>query len=138
MPDRILVVEDNALNMQLVSDLLRLHGYEVIEAATGAHALVLAEEKRPDLILMDIALKGMNGLEITHLLRQNPNTAHIPIVALTAYAGEADRRRAMEAGCAGFIPKPIDTRQLPRLVALYVKEAQSGEPADPPPSHSDR
>lgn len=126
MPDRILVVEDNALNMQLISDLLTLCGYEVIEATTGAHALVLAEEKHPGLILMDIGLKGMNGLEITHMLKQNPNTADIPVVALTAYVGEADRQRALDSGCIDFVPKPIDTRTLPKLVAHYLEEVPQG------------
>lgn len=134
MAETILIVEDNALNMQLVSDLLTLHGYEVLQASTGAHALVLAEEKHPNLILMDIALKGMNGLEITRLLRQNPNTAGIPVVALTAYAGELDRQRAQDAGCAGFIPKPINTRELPKLVAHYLEEVVASESTQAPPA----
>lgn len=128
------MVEDNALHMQLVSDLLSLHGYTVLQATTGAHALVLAEERHPDLILMDIALKGMNGLEITRLLKQNPNTAGIPVVALTAYAGSQDRLHALEAGCIGVITKPIDTRRFPALVADYLKEVARGEKPHTPPA----
>lgn len=134
MRERILVVEDNALNRELVSDLLTLHGYEVLEATTGAHALVLAEEDHPQLILMDIALKGMNGLEITHLLKQNPNTAGIPVVALTAYAGNLDKQRAREAGCIGFVAKPIDTRRFPELIAQYLKEVSASESSRPSPA----
>lgn len=137
MGQRILVVEDNPLNMQLVSDLLSLYGYEVLQATTGAYALVIAEEQRPDLILMDVALRGMHGLEITRLLKQNPNTARIPVVALTAYAAEPDRKRALQAGCIGFVAKPIDTRALPGIVAHYLKEVASGEPTHTPPA-SDR
>jgi len=132
---RILVVEDNKLNMQLVSDLLTVHGYEVVQASTGDQALQLARLHRPDLILMDISLKGMTGLEITHELRQNPHTAHIRILAVTAYAGEEDRRRALLAGCDGFVSKPIDTRQLPRIIAEHLKgesaHGRVGGPADP-------
>jgi len=134
MPAVILVVEDNALNMRLVSDLLTLHGYRVLEAITGPHALVLAEEQHPDLILMDIALKGTSGLEITRLLKQNPNTADIPVVALTAYAGHVDRERAREAGCVGFIAKPIDTRALPAMVARFLEEVAAGDRARIPPA----
>lgn len=124
MQERILVVEDNPQNMLLVTDLLSLHGYDVIKATNGAYALVLAETDHPDLILMDIALKGMNGLEITHLLKDNPNTASIPVIALTAYAGDLDRQKAMDAGCTAFIPKPIDTREFPKLIDKYLREAR--------------
>lgn len=121
MAARILIVEDNALNMKLVSDLLSIHGYEVIQAKAGEQALDLATTLNPDLILMDIALKGMTGLEITQRLKEDPRTAAIPVVALTAYAGEEDRRRALLAGCDGFIAKPINTRALPCLIAEYLK-----------------
>ncbi len=133
MAARILVVEDNALNMKLVSDLLTLYGFDVLQASTGAYALVLAEEQHPDLILMDIALRGMNGLQVSHLLTQNPNTAGIPIVAVTAYAGERDRQYALESGCVGFIAKPIDTRRFPAQVAQYLKEVSEGA-SGPAPS----
>ncbi|MGE5553653.1 MAG: response regulator [Betaproteobacteria bacterium] len=120
MPGRVLVVEDNELHLQLVSDLLTLHGFEVLCASTGARALVLAEESAPDLILMDISLQGMNGFEVTRMLKRNPNTAGIPVVALTAYAMQHDQEQAEEAGCAGYIPKPIDTRTFPSLVSTFI------------------
>lgn len=124
--NKILVVEDNTLNMKLVVDLLTLHGWQVLQATTGARALVLAEEERPDLILMDIALKGMNGFEVTKMLKQNPNTAGIPVVALTAYAMAQDQERAREAGCVGFLAKPINTRTFPGLVKTYVEQMGTG------------
>jgi len=125
MPGRVLVVEDNDMHMQLVSDLLTLHGFNVLRAATGARALVLAEECSPDLILMDISLKGMNGLEVTRMLKQNPNTAAIPVVALTTYAMQHDRVQAAEAGCAGFITKPFDTRTFPALITSFMQKGGS-------------
>lgn len=120
MPGRVLVVEDHELHLQLVSDLLTLHGFEVLRASTGARALVLAEECDPDLILMDISLQGMNGFEVTRMLKRNPNTAGIPVVALTAYAMQHDQMQAKEAGCAGYIPKPINTRTFPALVEAFM------------------
>lgn len=121
----MLVVEDNELHMQLVTDLLTLYGFTVIKAPTGARALVLAEEAKPDLILMDVSLKGMNGFEVTRILKQNPNTAAIPVVALTAYAMEHDRVMAMESGCAGYVAKPINTRTFPALVASFIQKGDS-------------
>lgn len=117
---KVLLVEDNEMNMQLVADLLTLHGFTVLRATTGARALVLAEEDKPDVILMDVALKGMDGFEVTRALKRNPNTAAIPVVALTAHAMRQDRERAAEAGCVGFVAKPIDTRTFPALVASFV------------------
>ncbi|MGE5507642.1 MAG: response regulator [Chitinophagales bacterium] len=120
MPGRVLVVEDNELHLQLVSDLLTLYGFEVLKASTGARALVLAEEGGPDLILMDISLQGTNGFEVTRMLKRNPNTAGIPVVALTAYAMQHDQEEARQAGCAGYIAKPINTRTFPSLVQSFI------------------
>ncbi|MGE5507846.1 MAG: response regulator [Chitinophagales bacterium] len=125
MPGRVLVVEDNELHLQLVGDLLTLHGFEVLRASTGARALVLAEEGAPDLILMDISLQGMNGFEVTRMLKRNPNTAGIPVVALTAYAMQQDQEQAKEVGCAGYIPKPINTRVFPDLVRSFMPKGGS-------------
>lgn len=135
MTARILIVEDNALNMKLLSDLLTMHGYDVMQATNGELALTLATTRQPALILMDVSLKGMTGLEVTGRLRSDPRTAAIPILAVTAYAGEEDRRRALLAGCDGFVSKPIDTRQLPHIVAQYLKGGPAcgtaGDPAHP-------
>lgn len=128
MPAKILVVEDNEMHMLMVSDLLTLHGYTVLRANTGARALVLAEEARPDLILTDVSLKGMDGFEVTRMLKKNPNTARIPVVALTANAMNHDRACAEAAGCVGFITKPINTRTFPALIASFI--AQKGGAVD--------
>src|SRR5437867_2115130 len=106
--DLILVVEDNPINMKLVRDILKANGYRVAESATGEEALDALKFIRPDLILMDIQLPGMDGLRAARLLRDNPETRDIPVVALTAHVMKGDEVRGKEAGCAGYIPKPIE------------------------------
>lgn len=117
---RILVVEDNALNMKLVHTLLRLEGYEVLEAATGEQALDVAERERPDLILMDIQLPGIDGLEACRRMKRNPTTAAIPIVALTSHAMPGDEEKAREADCTGYVTKPIDTLSICDVIAGFL------------------
>jgi len=116
----ILVVEDNPVNRKLARNALRIHGFQVHEATTGEEALELLSQHSADLILMDIQLPGMDGLEVTRRLKADPRTAHIPIVALTAHAKEADEFRAREAGCAGYITKPIRLAHFPHQVASYM------------------
>lgn len=118
---KILVVEDNPVNLELVRDLLENYGYDVFTAANGLEALDLAKKTIPDLILMDLQLPGMGGLTVTRLIKEDPQTAHIPIVALTAFAMSHDESRARNAGCIGFITKPINTREFPKLVANFLK-----------------
>jgi CheY-like chemotaxis protein len=105
---KILLVEDNPVNRRLAVFLLRAHGYEVREATTAQEALEMLEKERADLIVMDIQLPGMDGLEATKKLKQQPNTADIPVVAVTSYAMKGDREKALAAGCAGYVTKPID------------------------------
>ncbi len=124
----ILVVEDNPLNMELVIDLLEYEGFHVLQAANAEVALPLARSEKPDLVLMDIALPGMDGLEATRRLREDPATREIPVVALTASAMQVDEQRVLQAGCLGVIYKPIDTRGFARLVAGYLGDL----PADVP------
>ena len=107
---KILVIEDNAMNMKLVRSLLRLKNFEVIEADDGEKGIKLAEEHLPNLILMDIQLPGIDGLTATSIIKKNPNLKHIPIIALTSHAMRGDDTKAREAGCEGYITKPIDTR----------------------------
>lgn len=122
MPDRILVVDDNKTNLKLVCDLLEMEGYIISRAMDAEQALTEIALHSPDLILMDIELPGMNGLVLTRRLKTNVVTRHIPIVALTAFAMKGDDLKAFEAGCAGYITKPIDTRELPKLIASFLAE----------------
>jgi signal transduction histidine kinase/CheY-like chemotaxis protein len=124
--DLILVVEDNPTNLRLVRDILRAQGHRVIESTSGEEALETLKFARPDLILMDIQLPGMDGLEAARRVRDNPETRSIPVVALTAHVMKGDEVRARMAGCVGYIPKPIDTLEFPKQVAAYL---QAGETA---------
>lgn len=108
---QILVVEDTPANMKLATMLLIKAGYEVLQAVNAADAIALAQERIPDLILMDIQLPGMDGLTATRLLKETIATRHIPIVALTAFAMKGDEEKIMAAGCDGYIAKPIQYHQ---------------------------
>jgi len=121
----VLVVEDNEDNRALVAKVLGYAGYRVVEAASGEEALELVAGGPPDLILMDLNLGGMNGFEATRRLKEDPATARVPVVALTAYAMVGDRERALEAGCDGYIAKPVDVRRLPEQVETFIR----GRPA---------
>lgn len=119
---RILVVEDNPMNMELVCEVLEAHGYEVWQATSAAEALERLKRVKPDLILMDIQLPGLDGLALTKRLKQEPATRDILVVALTAHAMKGDRDRILEAGCCGYLPKPIDIKQLTSQVARLLRE----------------
>ena len=123
--ERILMVEDNPQNRRLAQFLLQSQGYLVSEATTGQEALQVARSQGPDLILMDLQLPGLDGFAVTRLLKEDPATAGIPVVAVTAYAMRGDREKALEAGCAGYITKPIDTREFPAAVRYYLALATS-------------
>lgn len=125
----ILIVDDNPTNLKLVRVLLTVEGYDVREAADAAEALAVLQTFRPRLILMDLQLPGVDGLELTRRLKADPATRDVVIVALTAYAMKGDEQKALAAGCDGYIAKPIDTRTLPRVVAGYVG-AGAGPPED--------
>lgn len=121
---RILVVDDNPTNLKLASDVLEFEGHEVLRAIDAEQAQDILRETVPDLILMDIALPGMDGLTLTRRLKADARTRHVPIVALTAFAMKGDDQKAREAGCDGYITKPIDTRRLPEQVNALVFEAK--------------
>ncbi len=104
---KILVVEDDPVSLKLVRDVLQAYGYDTEEATNGEEAVDRAVERRPDLIVMDIRLPGINGLEATRRLRSDPRTAAIPIVAVTAQAMPEDEARIMAAGCQAYLPKPL-------------------------------
>ncbi len=117
----ILVIEDQELNRKVVRILLRSEGYKVIEAVNAAEALVYLEQDVPALILMDIALPGQSGEELTRQIKTNPDWGNIPIIALTAAAMSGDRERLLKAGCDDYLSKPIDTHELLRRIAHYIK-----------------
>lgn len=123
----ILVVDDNPTNLKLVSDILTFEGYEILRACDAEEALEVLKHAMPDLILMDIALPGMDGLTLTRQLKANPATSPILIVALTAFAMKGDDAKARDAGCDGYITKPIDTRKLPIQVAALLKRNSEPE-----------
>lgn len=118
--EKILVVEDNQMNLMLVTDLLEAAGYLVIPALGGKEALRVARQEHPELILMDIQLPEMDGLEVTRLLKQDESTRDIKIVALTAHAMRGDEDKARQAGCSGYIAKPINTRKFVHVVRDYL------------------
>jgi two-component system, cell cycle response regulator DivK len=106
--ERILIAEDNEKNVKLFRDVLRLSGYETLEASTGEQAIELATRHTPDLVLMDIRLPGTDGLEALRRLREDERTTDIPVVALTAQAMAGDRERFLEAGFNGYVSKPVN------------------------------
>ena len=122
--ERILLVEDNPVNRRLAQFLLTSHGYIVYEATTGEEALELARIHRPDLILMDLQLPGLDGFQATRLLKEDAITKETPVIALTAYAMKGDQERALEAGCDGYITKPIDTKTFPKAVASFLQASK--------------
>ena len=122
---KILVVEDSPLNMELVTDILEVHGYEVLQAREALTGIDIAVRNHPDLILMDVQLPGMDGLAAIKVLKGNTGTSTIPVVALTAHAMVGDREKAEAAGCNGYIVKPIDTRQFPKEIASFLNAAKS-------------
>ena len=122
MKDKILIVEDNPQNMRLIEMTLRGKGYNLFKAIDGEQALDMAFRERPDLIIMDIQLPKLDGLEVTRKLRQSPEFSHIPIIAITAYAMKGDEQKAIEAGCDAYLSKPINTRQLPGMIAQMLTQ----------------
>ncbi len=117
---KILLVEDNPVNRRLAEFLLRSQGYQVRAATTAQEAFDNIKAERPDLILMDVQLPGMDGLEATRKLKEEPTTRDIPVVAVTSYAMKGDREKALAAGCSGYITKPIDKDTFVREVATVL------------------
>ena len=124
MTERILIVEDHPDNMRLIRMILRARGYTTLEATDGEKALDMAIRERPDLIVMDIQLPKVSGLEVTRRLRVMPGLGRIPIIAITAYAMKGDRERIINAGCDVYLPKPIDTRRLPGLIDELLQSSK--------------
>jgi two-component system, cell cycle response regulator DivK len=122
----ILVVEDNERNLKLLRDVLEYAGYDVRVARTAEDGITLAVKEPPDLVLMDLQLPGIDGMEALRLLRENPRTADIPVVAVTAQAMKHDRERALDAGFNGYVEKPISVRAFPDQVRSFLPDEEEG------------
>lgn len=121
MSPRVLIVDDNPINLKLARSVLEIEGFRVDAAIDADDALRFLETSKPDLILMDIALPGMDGLALTRVIKADSRWLEIPVIALTAFAMLNDEREARAAGCDGYITKPIDTRQLPLTVRAHLR-----------------
>ena len=121
MSKLILVVEDQEDNRRIMRDLLSSVGHEVIEAVTGEEGVAAAETHRPDLILMDIQLPGLDGYEATRQIKANPDLEHIPIIVVTSYALSGDDVKAFEAGCNAYVSKPFSPRELLAKIREYLQ-----------------
>jgi CheY-like chemotaxis protein len=121
----ILIIEDNLLNLELAADLLRANGFVAASAQTAEEGLRLARELLPDLVLMDFSLPGMDGLSATKHLKADPATRHLAVVGLTACAMKGDEEAALQAGCDGYLAKPIDTRTFIATVKNFIASANS-------------
>jgi two-component system cell cycle response regulator DivK len=120
---KVLIVEDNELNMKLFNDLLEAHGYTTFQTRDGREALTIARTHRPDLILMDIQLPEVSGLEITKLLKEDEELRGIPVVAVTAFAMKGDEEKIRQGGCEGYIAKPISIASFLKVVEHHLLEA---------------
>ena len=123
MVKRILIIEDNVANMELAADLLEIAGFDVLQAPTAEIGLDLARSQAPDLIVMDIGLPGMDGLEATRILKGDPTTQHIPILGASSHAMKGDQEKALAVGCDGYITKPIDTRVFADMVTRFLPQS---------------
>ncbi len=124
MPKKILIVEDNDLNLKLFRDLLMAHNYEIVETKDGLEAIRLARSENPDLILMDIQLPEVSGLDVTRRLKADADVSHIPIVAVTAFAMKDDEEKILAAGCEAYISKPISIVPFLNTVRKFLGEEE--------------
>ncbi len=120
MSKTVLIVEDNELNMKLFHDLLEAHGYATLQTKDGIEAMKIAREKRPDLILMDIQLPEVSGLEVTKWLKEDPELRAIPVVAVTAFAMKGDEDKIRQGGCEAYIAKPISVAKFLETVQRFL------------------
>lgn len=120
MTKTVLVVEDNELNMKLFNDLLEAHGFATVQTRNGKDVLELAREKKPDLILMDIQLPEVSGLDVTRWLKDDEELKDIPVIAVTAFAMKGDEQKIREGGCEDYISKPISVTQFMDTVKKYI------------------
>ncbi|MBO0902263.1 response regulator [Jiella sonneratiae] len=123
MAKKVMIVEDNELNMKLFRDLLAAHGYDTVQTRSGLEAVDLARANRPDLILMDIQLPEISGLDVTRQLKADPELFKIPIVAVTAFAMKGDEERIRQGGCEAYISKPISVNRFMEVVRSFLGDA---------------
>ncbi len=123
MKKTVLIVEDNELNMKLFADLLEAHGFATLRTGNGLDAIDLARAHRPDLIIMDIQLPEVSGLEVTRWIKEDPELRPIPVIAVTAFAMKGDEERIREGGCEAYLSKPISVAKFLETVRTYVKAA---------------
>lgn len=126
MPEKILIVEDNLMNRALFRAVLLTSGFEIIEAENGAEGVKAARAHRPDLILMDLQMPVMNGYEAGRILKEDPETARIPIIAVTAFAMDGDREKVLAAGFDHYLSKPFVVQDLPKLIRECLAEVHEG------------
>jgi len=122
MAKRVLIVEDNELNMKLFNDILEAHGYETIQTRNGVEAVELARQHHPDLILMDIQLPEVSGLQVTAWLKDDEALKHIPVIAVTAFAMKGDEEKIRQGGCEAYLSKPISVSKFVETVRIYLDD----------------
>jgi CheY-like chemotaxis protein len=126
----VLAIDDDPVNLKLAAEVLQADGHDVIRAADAEQALRLLDQHAPDLVLTDIAMPGMSGLELTRRLKADPRYRHLPVVAMTASAMKGDESRILEAGCDAYLAKPLDTRRLAmQITAILADHRQPGRKA---------
>lgn len=123
MSKSVLIVEDNELNMKLFNDLLEAHGYTTLQTRNGLDAMEIARQHHPDLILMDIQLPEVSGLEVTKWLKEDDDLRHIPVIAVTAFAMKGDEERIRQGGCEAYLSKPISVAKFLETVKSYLGDA---------------
>lgn len=131
MAKTVLIVEDNELNMKLFHDLLEAHGIDTIECNNGLEVLKIAREKKPDLILMDIQLPEVSGLDVTRWLKDDPSLKEIPVIAVTAFAMKGDEEKIREGGCEDYISKPISVTRFLEVIQKYLGAVENKLPVAP-------
>lgn len=127
MSKTVLCIEDNKTNMLLVSRIVEAEGYELVRAEDGPSALVVLEELVPDLILLDVNIPGIHGLDLARIIKEDERLAHVPLIATTANVLVGDKERCLEAGCDEYLPKPLDIRRLREVMRAYANDGANGQ-----------
>ncbi len=129
MPKKVLCIEDNKTNMLLVSRIVEAEGYELVRAEDGPTALRVLERLVPDIILLDVNIPGIHGLDLARMIKEDERLAHVPLIATTANVLVGDKERCLEAGCDEYLPKPLDIRRLRQVMRDYMDAREEGAAA---------